>query len=52
MGQTAFWYCENCKEVVDPINITFNKTHTKCGHAVDWFDSNPIGNEKETIKDL
>ena len=50
MSKTAFWYCENCKQEVDPINVTYQELHDTCGHPVEWIDLKPIGNDEEARK--
>lgn len=38
MSKTSYWYCPNCKEEIDPANVTFQELHNACGHAVEWIE--------------
>ena len=38
MSKTSYWYCPNCREEIDPTNVTFQELHDSCGHAVEWIE--------------
>ncbi len=35
----AHWWCSSCKEIVEPIDVTFEECHDKCGSSVEWVES-------------
>ena len=34
----GYWYCNNCKERLQPIDVTYSETCEKCGHPALWIE--------------
>lgn len=47
MSKKSYWYCPNCKEEIDPRNVTFQELHDTCGHAVEWIEGIDIDRLRE-----
>lgn len=39
MRTDNYWWCPNCKEEIEPHNVTYQEIHELCGRRVQWIEN-------------